>query len=67
MEKVNLYGIIKINMTVIFMKTIFREKENINGQMDESSMANGSMIRWKALGRLLGLTGGNILGNTEMV
>jgi len=67
MVKENSNGLIRAHSKVISMKTTLKELENIGGPMAESTMDNGSTIKWKALVLSLGLTEESMLENTKMI
>ena len=48
MAKENSFGLIKARIMVIFSRTTFMDRENINGLMVVSTTASGSITRWKA-------------------
>ena len=67
MEKVCLLGqmeaLTKANSKII----IFRDKDNINGLMEENLMDNGLTIRWKVKECLFGLTAEDMKVITLMI
>jgi hypothetical protein len=73
MEKVNSNGLIKALSKEISTKTISKVLENTGGPMEESTMDNGSTIKWKdmelSLGQMAESTSDNIrmTKNTDKV
>jgi hypothetical protein len=55
MEKASLLGQMEAPTPVIFMIIIFTEQVSMNGLMEEYSMVNGRIIKWKAMEHLHGL------------
>ena len=47
MERENSFGAIKALMMVTSIKIIFMELVNMSGQMEEYSMVNGLITKWK--------------------
>lgn len=67
MEKENSFGAIKVPMMVIFTKTTFMETVSTSGQMAESTMVNGSTIKWKAKVPSHGVMDVDTLDNIKMI
>ena len=67
MERVNSFGVIKVPMTVISIRTIFTELENMCGRMEEYSMVNGLITKWKVKVHLPGAMAEDTSDNTKMI
>jgi len=51
----------------ISLKTIFKEKENIDGLTEECILVSGLTIKWRALEHLLGVMEENMLANIKTI
>jgi hypothetical protein len=62
----SLFGAIKVLMMVISFKIIYTVLVNMFGLMEEYTMENGLIIKWKDKVLLLGVTDVNTLASIKM-
>ena len=67
MEKESFNGLMKVHTMEILMRTILRDRVNIDGQTVGFTKANGIIIKWKVTASLHGLMVGSMSENTKMI